>query len=264
MASFRDLAIRSIAFSAVGGVRGKTSLMMAGPPAGTAALVDAGAVYLAFRSNNPLGDVVLAYARTSYGALDSMLSSLEVPRARLIRGSVFADYLYGAGSRISLDAEVSAAADLLAFAGAIKRCVLGSLAGAASLDKFCAAGSAAEARFLPVLEAAVSLREGVIASAARTAIEASKKTDASATIQAAVNDQIAALHADQKRGVARRAITNIERGYDGQPMGLGGHASRSLLERARPRHPGRPWSPEAQCGSRPKATLILHHALAQP
>ncbi|OLQ14038.1 hypothetical protein AK812_SmicGene1825 [Symbiodinium microadriaticum] len=100
-----------------------------------AALVDAAAVYLAFRANNPLGDVVLAYARTSFAELDAMLSHLEVDRARLIRGAVFADYLYGAGTRFSLD----------------------------------------QARFLPVLEAAVSLREAVIASAARTAIDKAVK-----------------------------------------------------------------------------------------
>ena len=70
-----------------------------------AALVDAAAVYLAFRANNPLGDVVLAYARTSFAELDAMLSHLEVDRARLIRGAVFADYLYGAGTRFSLDQE---------------------------------------------------------------------------------------------------------------------------------------------------------------
>ena len=109
---------------------------------------------------------MLAYARISYEALDRQLSHLEVGRERSLRAATFADYAYGQGMRIELDLEVASASNLLAFCGAVKRCVLGSLSGAASLDKYCSPGSSEESRFLSVLEAAVSLREGLIATAA--------------------------------------------------------------------------------------------------
>ena len=43
--------------------------------------------------------------------------------------------------RIELDSEVASASNLLAFCGAVKRCVLGSLSRAASLDKYCSPGA---------------------------------------------------------------------------------------------------------------------------
>ena len=77
VASFRDMMLRSIELSAAGALRGKTALMLAGPPAGSAAIADAKAVYLAFNANNPLADVVLAHARTSYGELGREFSQLR-------------------------------------------------------------------------------------------------------------------------------------------------------------------------------------------
>lgn len=67
----------------------------------------------------------------------------------MLRAATFSDYAYGPGHRLELDSEIAQAADLMAFSGAINRCVLGSLAGSASLDKFCSPGSAQETRFFP-------------------------------------------------------------------------------------------------------------------
>ena len=100
---------RSVAVTAAGGLRGKTSLMLANAPAGAAAIQDARVVYAAFKANNPLADVVLAYARISYEALDRQLSHLEVGRERSLRAATFADYAYGQGMRIELDSEVASA-----------------------------------------------------------------------------------------------------------------------------------------------------------
>ena len=95
------------------------ALMMAGPPAGSAAVADANAVYLAFKANNPLADVVLAYARTSYGELDRQFSRLDIPRGRMLQAATFADY--HTGVRVPLDNFTAEASDLLSFSGAVKR-----------------------------------------------------------------------------------------------------------------------------------------------
>lgn len=119
------------------------------------------AVYLAFRANNPLGDVVLAYART-----------------RLIRGSVFADLL-------------------------------------------CARH--------PHLEATIALRGGIKPQhAPRPGPPRSRVHPRPSSSKAMV--QIKALHDDQKRGVTRRAVTDIARGEDGEP-----YARRALLDEPRAR-----------------------------
>ena len=47
--------------------------MFAAAPAEASAVQDAKVVYAAFKANNPLADVVLAYARTSYEQLDRQL-----------------------------------------------------------------------------------------------------------------------------------------------------------------------------------------------
>ena len=87
--------------------------MMSGNPAGAAAVQDAKVVYMAFKSNNALADVVLAYACTSYADLDRQLVNLEITRAQSLHAAVTTRRAQGLGWTAS-------ASDL---PGAVKRCV---------------------------------------------------------------------------------------------------------------------------------------------
>ena len=132
----------------------------------------------------------------------------------MLRAATFSDYAYGPGHRLELDTAMAQAADLMAFVGAIKRRVLGSMSGSASLDKFCPQGSAQETRFLPVLDAAVSLREGLISTAAKLAIDAAKAADSQKAIKSAVQAELNNLHV----AGAGAVITEIAHDEDGNPV----------------------------------------------